>query len=89
MAKALGFIHTPLIIEAIPFVGGFIALLGVVKKLGEYTAKISRAILDIGEMKVEIKGIREDIHSLDKRVSVVETTMLSLDRRVGLMESKI
>ena len=80
LAKALGFIQTPLLIESIPYVGSFVALLASAKKVGEYAQKIDRSLNDITEIKVEVRGVKEDIqglrkdiHRLDKRLIIVET----------------
>lgn len=77
LAKALGFINTPLIIEAIPYVGSFVALLASAKKLGEYAQQLTRAIADIAEIKGDMQGLRKDVHRLDKRLSIVETKLIS------------
>ena len=79
LAKALGFIHTPLLIELIPYVTGFAVILAGAKKVGVYAQQLTHAISDIGEIKTDLKEVRgdihdlrNDIHKLDKRVSVLE-----------------
>ena len=73
IAKAVGLIHTPWYLEAIPYIGSFIALLAMAKEIGKFVYKVERALGDIGEIKIDIKNVKHDIHSLDKRVSVLET----------------
>lgn len=80
IARAVGLIHTPLILEILPYVGGFAALLGGIREAGKFTHKIETVISDVKDIKLELNGIkldikeiRQDIHSLDKRVAVLET----------------
>ncbi|HLC72439.1 MAG TPA: hypothetical protein VJH37_02545 [Candidatus Nanoarchaeia archaeon] len=83
LAKALGFIHTPLIIEAIPYVTGFATILAAGKKIGEYAQQLTRAIADIAEIKGDVQGLRKDVHRLDKRLSIVETRLCVLETRIS------
>jgi|SRR3989344_2028177 len=84
LAKALGFINTPQIVTAIPYVTGFIAFLAIAKETGKELQKLSGAIADISDIKSEMKEVKSDIkviktdlHSLDKRVTVLETKLLA------------
>ncbi|MFA4887389.1 MAG: hypothetical protein WC595_04200 [Candidatus Nanoarchaeia archaeon] len=72
LARALGLFHTPLIIEAIPYVAALISLLGVAKEIGRFFQRFEGVVSDLTGIKLELKGIRAELHSLDKRVSIVE-----------------
>ena len=82
IAKQLGYINTPLILELFPYITGFGLLAGIIRNFGKYLQKLENVTLDIKEMKIDIKDIKEDVHKLDKRVSIVE-------HRVGIIESEI
>jgi|SRR3989344_1081690 len=82
LAKKAGLFNTPLIIEVIPYFGGLVTILAVVKEFGKMINKLDNVVLDVKDIKIEIKDIRTDIHSLDKRV-------LILDGRVAVLESRI
>lgn len=73
IAKALGFIHTSAIITIIPYVGGFIAMLAVAKEVGKFMEKLARTLIDISEMKTDIRRLDSHIVNLDKRVAIIET----------------
>jgi hypothetical protein len=73
LAKSVGLINTPIIIEVIPYVTGFITVLGIGKKLGKYTLKLDNVINDIRDMRIELKEIKNDIHNLDRRVTFIES----------------
>lgn len=82
LAKAVGLIKTPWFIEAIPYIGGFLALAAVVKEIGKYAQKMDHALVDIGEIKGELKDVKgtiitinTNIAHLDKRVAVLETRL--------------
>ncbi|GEM_PF-2014257 len=83
LARTLGFFHTPLIIQLIPYFGGAITLLGMAKSVGSIVQKLDRALVDISEIKIELKEVRRDIHRLDKRTSILETRMGALELRIG------
>ncbi|MBS3174796.1 hypothetical protein J4440_02855 [Candidatus Woesearchaeota archaeon] len=73
LAKKAGLFNTPLIIEIIPYIGGIIVILAIVKEMGKTINKLDNTISDIKEMKTEIKNIGCELHNLDKRVAVLET----------------
>ncbi len=66
IAKAVGLIHSPWFIEAIPYVVGFFSLLAIAKEIGKYAQKINTLIEDVKELKFCVINI-------DKRLIVVET----------------
>ena len=73
IAKAVGLIHTPWFIQAIPYVGGLITLLAITKEIGRFVQKLETVILDVKDMKMDIREIKQSMYSLDKRVSILET----------------
>ncbi len=80
IAKELGWIHSPIIIDLIPYLGGFAVFISIVREFGKYAIKLNIVILelvgiknDISTIKGDIKEMRYDIHQLDKRVSSLET----------------
>lgn len=73
IARAAGLIHTPLILEILPYLGGFAALVGGMREITKFVNKVDVVILDVKDIKLNIKEIRQDIHNLDKRVAVLET----------------
>ncbi len=73
LAKAFGLINTPWIVEAIPYTVGLIAIFAIVKEAGKFINKLEMVILDIKDIKADIRGMRNDIHSIDKRVTIVES----------------
>ena len=84
LAKALGFIHTPFIIETILYATGFATIIAIIKEIEKYAQKLETVIIDIKDIKFdikdvknEIKEVRNDIHNLDKRVAVLETKIVA------------
>ena len=70
--KDIGVIHTPLIIEAIPYLTVFGALLAIVREAGKYAHKLDRVVGDIREMKVDLKEMNIKLTDVDKRVAILE-----------------
>mgnify|MGYP001614708032 CR=1 FL=1 len=70
--KEFGYINTPDLIRIIPYLGGLIALVGLIKNFGGFEAKLEMLIIDVKDIKSDIKEIKLDIHSLDKRVTLLE-----------------
>ena len=81
LAKAVGLVHTPLFISIIPYLGSMVVIIAVVKKLGEYVQKIDRTILDIGDIKSELKYINSDMKDLNNKFG-------SLYKSVAVLESR-
>ncbi len=75
LAKAVGLIQTPWFIEAIPYVVSFMAFVAGVKRIAEFGFKVDNLIVDVKDLKSEIKCVRQDIHGLDKRLIVVESKL--------------
>ena len=80
-AKQFGYIHTPLVIELIPYIGAVLTLLAGAREAGKFSHKLDRVIFDVNEIKNDIKNIRLNLHDLDKRVAVLES-------KVNLLENK-
>ena len=75
LAKAVGLIHTPWFIGAIPYVGAFIALAAIVKEAGKFTQKIDILVIDMGDVK-------KSLHEVDKRVCIVETKISAIEAKM-------
>lgn len=75
LAKAVGLIHTSWYILIIPYIVSFMAFVSGVKRIAEYGFKVDTLIIDVKDLKFEIRGTRQDIHSLDKRLTVVESKL--------------
>ena len=82
IAKAVGLINTPRVLEAIPYVGGLTALLVLGKEAGRYIQKLETAISDIREIRIELSEFREEISEINVKIS-------SIDKRLAVVESKI
>ncbi len=89
MAKGLGFIHTPLIIEIIPYLTGFTAIVGFSKSIAKFLAKIDVLFSDVKDMKLDIKEIKQDVSKLDNRVSILESGMNEVKSRLSKIENKL
>ena len=82
IAKQLGFFNAPFIVEIVPYLGGFLALLAVAKQVGKLVERLNRAVTDISETKGEIKDIKNEMVQLtiqmatfDKRLTVIEAKL--------------
>src|SRR3989344_1431262 len=82
LAKKAGLFNTPLIIEAIPYFGGVVTVLAVVKEFGKLIGTLNKCVSDINDIKLELKDVRnyiglikQELHSLDKRVAIFETRL--------------
>lgn len=89
IAKALGLIHTPLIVQIIPYVGGLVALFGLFRNAGKYIQKLDTVILDVNDIKLNMKDMKHDVHSLDKKFAVLEADFRGFDRRLAALETRI
>ncbi len=69
MAKAVGLIHTPWYIEAIPIIGGLITLLAVVKEIGKYAQKIDTLVSDVKELKSRDEKHESRLIALETKLS--------------------
>ncbi len=73
LAKTLGFIHTPLIIELIPLISGFAIVITAIKNMGKFIHRVENGLSDIRDLKERVGKIEVDVHSLDKRVAIIES----------------
>jgi len=84
LAKTLGWINTPLIIEILPLISGLVILLSGMRHAGKFIHRVENGLSDIKDLKervgnLEIKldnsvnSLRADIHNLDKRVAIIES----------------
>ncbi len=83
VAKQVGLIHSPLIVDLLPYLSAIILVLGGAKRTGEYIQKIDRLVEDVHILtkdmhivKEDIAGIKMSIAHLDKRLTSVETRLL-------------
>lgn len=82
IAKQLGLFDTLFIVEIVPYLGGFLALLAVAKQVGKLVERLNRAVTDISEIKGELKDTKGEISqfgrqmaTFDKRLAVIETNL--------------
>ncbi len=73
LAKAVGLIHTPWFVQAIPVIVGFFALIGVGRGVANYAFKVDNIINNVKDIKIDVKRINNELHSIDKRVAVLES----------------
>ena len=80
MAKAIGLIHTPIIIEAIPYLTGLAIVLSGLKQIGSFIHEVKNGLDELKNLSKRVENIHSnlgiikvDIHNLDKRLVIVES----------------
>lgn len=88
-AKQVGWINTPLFVQAIPFLSAFLVLFSMMKSGGRFLQRVDTISSKIDQLSGDVSDLKKEVHGIDKRLSVVETTIQHLDKRLNIIESKI
>ena len=76
-SRKIRFYTYTLIVELIPYVTGFGVLVGI----GKHLQKFDMIFMDVKEIKIDIKDMKETLHSHDKRLSLLEQRSTTIESR--------
>ena len=82
LAKTLGFINTPLIIELIPLFSSLAILFGGIKQIAKFIHRVENGLSNIIFLK-------EKIENIENKIEIIKFDVHSLNKKIVVLESKI